>query len=83
MQRLITWNNGILEDWNNGSKIMKSFLIQREKQKLIRLRRAVLKPQYSFFPSFHWTSQGKFHPLRGEIKAGRSGLGLLLDATLA
>jgi len=50
------WNDGILEDWNNGFNKDESFFsILLAKKRLIRLRRTVFKTQYSIIPKFHYS----------------------------
>ena len=64
-ERPITWNNGIMEGWNNGFRRMKSFFYIAGKTEINPPAWAVFKHQYSILstiPAFHWTSQGILHP---------------------
>jgi len=49
----MTWDNGILEDWNNGFKRMKSFSDTPGKTEIKISINSVARPQYSIIPAFH------------------------------
>jgi hypothetical protein len=49
----MTWNNGILEDWNNGYKRNKSSFYTAGKTGIKIRINSVFKTQYSIIPPFH------------------------------
>ena len=72
-RRLMPWNDGILECWNNGFRRMKSYFDTPHKSEINPPavdRFLYPRFHYSTIPSFHWTSQGKLHPSGVKSKPG-------------
>jgi hypothetical protein len=49
----MTWNDGILEGWQNGFKRLKAFFDTAGKTEIKIRINSVFKTQYSIIPPFH------------------------------